>query len=157
MKPTLKLFFDECVGSPRLIKALQQFYTDVDGHCEAQFARLQEKFASGEGDETWLKQLSQEGGWIVITKDRGKSGGPKLPALCPKLKITHVAMLGTLEQGTVEAWKQAFVDVWQSLKLAPMLPPGTRIKLRYITMTPTRAGLYIGNHLLRESHIESPP
>jgi hypothetical protein len=149
VKPTLKLFFDECVSSPRLIRALQQFYTDVDGNCEAEFVRLQERFVSGEGDEAWLNQLSGEGGWIVITKDRGKSGGPKLPSICPQLKITHVAMIGLLEQANVEAWKQAFVDVWQTLKLAPLLPPGTKIKFRYVTTEPPRAALFVGNSLLK--------
>jgi hypothetical protein len=150
VKPKLKLFFDECVSSPRLIKALQQFYTDIDGNCEADIVRLQEKFVSGEDDSVWLTKLQSEGGWIVITKDQGRSTGPKLPTICPKLGITHVVLLGTLDHAGVEAWKQAFVDVWQTLKLAPTLQPGTKIKMRYLTTNPPKAALFVGNCLLKE-------
>ncbi len=159
MSTKLKLFFDECVSSPRLINALKEFYTDSDGNCEAEFVRLQERFISGERDDVWLQEIKNDG-WIVITKDQGKMGGPKLPAICAQLGVTYVAMLGNLDHAGVEAWKQAFVDVWQALKLAPDLPRGTKIKMRYATLNPPKAALYVGNSLLREpkpANIDQPP
>lgn len=150
MTAKLKLLFDECVSSPRLARDLKAFFTDGDGNCTAEISLLQDKFKGGEDDPVWLKQLSVEGNWIVITKDKGNSTGPKLPMICQKLGITHVIISKGLEHAGYEALKQAFADVWQFLLLAPTLAGGTRISLRYTNTNPRRADLSVDGKLLRQ-------
>ena len=138
MTPKLKLFFDECVSSPRLARELTEFYRDAEGNSSVEIVLLQQKFKSGESDENWLKKLKDEGDWIVITKDKGHSTGPKLPVICPALGITHVVMSKGIDHAGFEAQKQAYADVWPFLRLAVGLPRGTRIQLRYTNTEPKK-------------------
>src|SRR5439155_9170257 len=83
-------------------------------------------------DSVWVTGLAQQGGWIVITKDRGKHstiGKPRLPDLCIEYKVTCVAFTGKLGQAKATEIQEAIDEVMRNVEPIYAAPPGTIIKL----------------------------
>lgn len=62
----MKLLFDHNV-SPRVARAIHQLIKD-DG---SQAVPLRDKFSPATDDIDWIAQLGLEGGWAVVSGDRG--------------------------------------------------------------------------------------
>lgn len=58
----MKYFFDNNI-SPKIPKVLREIYKD------SEFTHLQDKFPPETPDEEWIKRLSKEGDWIIVTGD----------------------------------------------------------------------------------------
>ncbi len=71
------------------------------------------------------------GGWLVITCDRGKTSGPKLPQLCRAAGLTHILVSGTLHGKPQFEKARAVLVVWHDLVTADAESKGARFSLRY--------------------------
>lgn len=127
MSHELKLFFDVCC-SPLLPRELLAFYSpDYPG---LQVMHLLDKFRQSSADSRWLASLQKDKSWIVITCDQGRDKKKeKLPEICKRLGITHVAFSSELIRKGVTEQKNALVAVWTEILLLSRLPPGTQVKL----------------------------
>ncbi len=54
----------------------------------------------GTPDSKWVPEISKQGGWVVITGDRGKKSKveDKLPLICRSQFVTHVMFSGGLNK-----------------------------------------------------------
>jgi PIN like domain len=88
----MKLLFDENFGRPLVsaLKGLLAFSRDCP-----EVRHILELQTAGKKDPDWVPQLASNG-WVILTCDRGKSAGPKLPQLCRAYRITHVLISGGL-------------------------------------------------------------
>ena len=87
----MKLLFDENFGLP-LVEALKQVVAFSREAVEVRHIR--ELRHGGKADAEWVPKVKQ-GGWLVISSDRGRRSGPKLPQLCRAYGITHVLVSGS--------------------------------------------------------------
>ena len=66
----------------------------------------------------------------MITCDQGRDKKKeKLPEICKRLGITHVAFSSELIRKGVTEQKNAVVAVWNEILLLPRLSAGTQVKL----------------------------
>jgi hypothetical protein len=124
----MQLYFDECCST--------RFKIDLPAFFAADFPDLKvshvlDSYDPGTGDSTWLKPLQENPNIIVITADVGRdSSKEKLPLVCKKLGITHIAFTATLINAGYTKQKSAIASVWmQIIEQVPRLPRGTRVKL----------------------------
>lgn len=97
------------------------------------FAHVCDFFLEGTNDDVWIPRIGQEGGWIVITTDRGKGSarGGKLPRLCLENKITHVLLSPALHRKKGAEKVGALVLLWGQIEGLSAEVPGTRFVIRY--------------------------
>lgn len=123
----MKLLFDENFGLP-LVNALKQI---IDFSREATEVRhIRELRYGGRKDDEWVPLIAT-GDWLVLTCDRGKSAGPKLPQLCREAGLTHVLVSGTLHNSPQFEKARAVLAVWPGLVAAAAGPRGTRYSLQF--------------------------
>jgi hypothetical protein len=125
----IKLFFDACLSKklPRLI--LSVYGEDYEN---LQVKHLTDYFQQDDDDGDWLPILEQDKDWIVITADRGKDPKKeKLPVLCSKLGITHIAFTSHFHQAGYVAHKHALLSLFPQIICAGLLPKGTGITLGF--------------------------
>ena len=93
MSTSVKFMFDECLGEPMMEK-LRQIVPGT-----RHFAHVVSYFRRGVTDDVWIPELAKEGGWVIVSGDRGRGSakGGKLPLLCMQYKITHVLLSATLQ------------------------------------------------------------
>lgn len=154
MRKVLKIIFDN-TSSPRLPEDLAGFY-DYD-FPKLQVIHLRDKFAPNSKDPVWLKVIQEEGGWIVITADRGSTcATERLPIICKALKITHVLISAKIHSRGYAATKQAIAEVWKGIVVLSGFPEGTKAKLQYRGTRghETRPGLFVDGELVK---VVSPP
>ncbi len=123
----MKLLFDENFGRP-LVDALKGLVAFARFRPEIQ--HILELQRAGAKDSEWIPKLAADG-WIVLTGDRGKSAGPKLPQLCRAYGITHVLLSGSLQNSPQFDKARAVLGVWPELIDLGEAPAGTRYSLRY--------------------------
>jgi hypothetical protein len=123
----MKLLFDENFGLP-LVQALKGLLAFSRELTEAQ--HIIEMHRSGAKDSEWVPQVAT-GGWIVLTADRGRSSGAKLPQLCRAAGITHVLISGKLHNSPQFEKARAVLVVWPQLVTIASEPPGGSFSLRY--------------------------
>jgi PIN like domain len=126
----LKLFFDECC-SKRLARKIVEIY--IECYPGLQTKHLFDFFnKGGVQDEDWLPLLETQKDWIVLTADRGKDPKKqKLPVICARLGITHIAMTPAVASSGYKAQKQALLSLWPQIMGLGSLPKGTKISLGY--------------------------
>jgi PIN like domain len=128
VKQSLKLFFDECC-SKRLAKVIRD--TCSPDNLNVQTKHLCE-FGLGKADEDWLPLLEKQGGWIVITADRGKDPKKqKLPRICSSLGITHISLTPALIKAGYQAHENALLSVFSEISHIHLLPKGTKVSLGF--------------------------
>ena len=123
----MKLLFDENFGKP-LVEALKKvatFSRDI-----ADVRHIIDLRHGGRRDDEWVPEVAG-GDWLVITCDRGKSAGPKLPQLCREAKLTHVLMSGSLHNSPQFEKARAVLVVWPALVAASAEIAGARYSLQY--------------------------
>ena len=123
----MKLLFDENFGRP-LVEALKQviaFSRDA-----AEVRHIVDLRHGGRRDDEWVPEVAG-GEWLVLTCDRGKSAGPKLPQLCREAGLTHVLVSGSLHNSPQFEKARAVMVVWPALVAACAEAAGARFSLRY--------------------------
>lgn len=124
-----KIFLDECVAHP-IAARLLHYYTPA--YPSLKVRHLFEEYRAKRCDSVWVPSLAQQGGWIVVTKDRGKHSAidkPRLPELCVEYKVTCVAFTGKLGQAKATEIQEAIDEVMRNIEPIYAAPQGTIIKL----------------------------
>jgi hypothetical protein len=89
---------------------------------------------SGIADKVWIPKIASEGGWIVVSADRGKSNrekfSEKLPYLCRAHRVTHVLLSARVHELTLFAKGQALVAIWPEFLKVKSALAGTRFMLK---------------------------
>jgi hypothetical protein len=121
----IRFFFDECLSHlvvERQIRDSLQLYG-----ADAEVAHLFSKFDKGTPDKVWVPELRAEGGWIVISADRGSHSkkDERLPLICRELDVTHVLLSASLHRRDMHYKFLAISTCWGSLIDAASYPPGT--------------------------------
>lgn len=122
----VKLLLDECLGFP-LVESISKMLSWDDP--PPTIHHLLNYFKQGIKDPDWIPQV-KDGGWIILTSDRGKKGKHKLPQICAHYKITHITMSKSVLQQKQYQKAIAIVSVWDDIKKCSNAPKGTRFRLR---------------------------
>jgi hypothetical protein len=130
LHPEIKLFFDQCLSTrlPRIV--LQTYAENFDGQLAA--THLSDCFKRDEDDANWVPKLADQSNWIIITADRGKdSKKEKLPVLCSRLGISHIAMTPSFHQAGYLVHKHGILALFPQIVCVPHLPKGTRVTMGF--------------------------
>jgi hypothetical protein len=127
-----KLIFDECLSAP-ILESLKSFLQTAG--VSLTFKGIVEHQRSGVTDKDWIPKIALEGGWVVISSDRGKRRGgeppdEKLPFLCRKFRVTHVLLSGSIHSEKAFVKGQAIVAVWRELLTVTSATRGTRFQIK---------------------------
>lgn len=121
----VRFFFDECLSKPvvenQITQSLRLYGSDAD------VAHLLSKFKSQTPDGVWVPKLANEGGWIVISTDRGKHSkkSEKLPLICRAYGVSHVLLSGKLHSRNMYTKALAIEASWDGLLAAGLAPQGS--------------------------------
>ena len=127
-----KIFLDECIAHP-IAARLLHYYTPA--YPSLKVRHLFEEYRAKRCDSVWVPNLAEQGGWIIITKDRGKhssqgkSGKPRLPDLCIEYKITCVAISNKLGHAKAAEIQEAIDEAMRNIQAIYAAPAGTIVKL----------------------------
>lgn len=121
-----KFLFDECLGRPltEALRKLVGFHRHQVG-----ILHIFDRFPPGTRDDVWVPAIAQED-WIVVSVDRGKSPGPKLPNLCAQLGVRHILLAPGAAQLPQFEKARAFLRVWRDALNLEQAPNGTRALLK---------------------------
>jgi hypothetical protein len=138
----MKIILDECLTKGRSESIIQSIALD-DPSIEVTFlldylkrvGLSSEAIAKGIKDPFWADRLSDEGGWFVISADRGKHTrvveGPPLTKILKTRKITAAYLSGSIQNGSGFGKARAVIASWPQIKrLFQTKPAGTRINIR---------------------------
>ena len=126
MNETPNFLFDECLGKPitEALRKLIGFHRHPVG-----IIHIFDRFPAGTHDEVWVPAIAKED-WIVVSVDRGKSPGPKLPRLCAQLGVRHILLAPTAARLPQFEKARAILRVWRDAINLAQAPAGTRATLR---------------------------
>ena len=133
-----RFLFDECFAGPvvdgLVLGLFRLFGSDAD------VVHLFTKFGAGAKDETWIPQLASEGGWIILTADRGKKSkkGQKLPEICRQFRVTHIMLSAKLHMRSMSTKVLAVHHCLESILDAATFQPGTGFLLQLTGADPFR-------------------
>ena len=121
-----KFLFDECLGKPitEALRKLIGFHRHQVG-----VIHIFDRFPPGTHDEQWVPAIAKEN-WIVVSVDRGKRPGPKLPRLCAQLGVRNILLAPTAAKLPQFEKARAFLRVWRDAVNLAQSPAGTRATLR---------------------------
>jgi hypothetical protein len=127
--PNARFLFDECLARPT-VEGIIADSLRLHG-AAAEVAHLLTKFPPGTADSIWIPEIAKEGGWVVITCDRGMHSrvGEKLPLICRHFCVTHVLMGPALSRRTMRWRAVAIQSVWDELIEVAAAPAGTGFAL----------------------------
>ncbi len=133
-----KFFFDECLGAALLpkLKAIAS-----DGSI---FDHVHLKYFQGIKDEVWIPQLGAEGGWLVITTDKGRQSksGSKLPELCLQFGVTHLLVSQGVHRKKSTEKLEAFVGLWTEIESLTDGKAGRRFHLKIKSLKGGKTHMY---------------
>lgn len=117
-----KFLFDECLGKPitEAMRRLIGFHRHQIG-----LIHVFDRFPPGTKDEQWVPEVAREG-WIVVSVDRGRSPGPKLPRLCHQLGVRHIIFASSAARLPQFEKARAFFRVWRDLLNFAHTSPGSK-------------------------------
>ena len=106
-----KCFFDHNM-SPRLARALGELEGKRGVHVE----HLRERFPTSISDIEWIKILSDEGGWFVVTEDNQIKQQKYERKAWLESGLPFVFLAGTW--GNLKLWEEAwrFIKYWPKVK-----------------------------------------
>lgn len=121
-----KFLFDECLGRPltEAVRKLTGFHRHQVG-----VMHVFDRFPPGTHDEVWVPAITAED-WIVVSVDRGRSPGPKLPAICAQLGVRHILLAPSAAALPQFEKARAFLRVWRDAINLAHAAPGTRAVLK---------------------------
>lgn len=121
----VRFFFDECLSKPivesQITPSLRLYGSD------AEVAHLFSKFEPQTADSVWIPKLADEGGWIVISADRGINSkkSEKLPLICKSLGVSHVLLSAKLHSRNMYTKAIAIEASWDGLIAIGSAPLGS--------------------------------
>jgi hypothetical protein len=121
-----QFLFDECLGRPltEAMRKLIGFHRHPIG-----VIHLFDRFPPGTHDEVWVPAIAKEN-WIVVSVDRGRSPGPKLPGICAQLGVRHILLAPSTACLPQFEKARAFLRVWRDAVNIAQAPAGTRALLK---------------------------
>lgn len=134
-RTNLKLFIDNCCSHKLAGKLNEFFQEDFERHSYSfEAVHLKEMFDPNEGDLSWLKKLEHDPEWVVLTRDLGRNNSKeKLPLICKELRRTHILISPSI--GTYEDLKEAIAATWRLIRIIPLFPKGSEVRLKYMKYT----------------------
>lgn len=129
MTQPIRFLFDECISwkvvEDQLTASLELYSPG------ATLVHLRKKFTPGTKDRVWIPQIAEEGGWIIISMDRGKHSNvpDRLPLICQRVCVTHATLSGGLAKRSMYFRATAIEACWPALVSAGSDPPGTGFRL----------------------------
>lgn len=129
MTQPVRFLFDECISRPLVETRLAQSL-ELYGAC-ATVAHLLGRYPQNVKDPVWITEIAREGGWVVVTMDRGMHGKriERLPIVCHAFRVTHVMLSPGLAKRTMLFRMLAIEACWSDLIAACDYPPGTQFLL----------------------------
>lgn len=123
-----KIFLDQCIARPIGVRLVAHY---SPAHPSLKVRHLCDEYREGRCDSVWVPNLAKQGGWIVVTKDRGKgkSDKPRLPELCVEYGLTCIALTSKLGQAKSTEHQEALDEVMRNIGPVYAAPAGTVIKL----------------------------
>ncbi|MCX6640656.1 MAG: hypothetical protein NTW14_09280 [bacterium] len=125
----MKFFFDHNI-SPRLVDFLAEI-AKHDLHSEDEYTYLKKKFKDTSiPDDVWIPQLGKEGGWIIITHDRGILTNPVNKSALRKANLTIFFLTKGFISFTFldQTWR--LIKYWAKIEeKAKVSRPGTVFKV----------------------------
>jgi hypothetical protein len=121
----MRFLFDENFA-PRLVRSLNCLIESEGDTARA----LVDKFPAGTPDETYLKELSEEGDWVVLTQDMGIVLSPPLVAAWRSAGLIVVIFKSGWNSLTFwdKAWK--ITKFWPELrKCVQVARPGSVVAM----------------------------
>jgi hypothetical protein len=145
MTVEVKILVDECVGK-KFVKVMNDVLTA--GEKPAAFEALHAFMGRcGAKDAEWIRAAAREG-YTVVSVDRGKSSGDKLPLLCQALRVKHFLMSSTIKNRGSMGMAMALLGTWFNFNTACEESHQLRYMLKLTTVGgkqevgPHRHGLY---------------
>lgn len=125
-----KLLIDVCVARPVSTRILNH-YADI--YPSLRVEHLTDIYRQSRCDSSWVPSLAKEGGWIIITADKGKDKHkPMLPQLCRDYKVTCVLMSSSLHGKGVAMHQEVLNEVLRNITPIYKAPLGTVISIGQI-------------------------
>ena len=92
---------------------------------------LTDYHAKGTDDGVWLKEISADPSWVIITADTGRQSGqgPRLPNICRELGIRHVLLGSSMHSKKSTEKASILATVWDQIAAIAERPPGTRFRV----------------------------
>jgi hypothetical protein len=139
----IRFLFDECISWRVVEGQLAQSLELYAPH--ATVAHFAKKFPCGTKDRVWVPQIANEGGWIVVSMDRGTHSKveERLPLICRAFQVTHVLLSPGLEKRNMYYRALAIETRWPELVNAAAYPHGTGFAL---SMRETKSGVMFQLH-----------
>jgi hypothetical protein len=133
----VRFLFDECISRPAVERQIRDSLQLYGG--DAEVAHLFDKFPPASPDKEWIPSIAKEGGWIIISADRGTHSrkDERLPNICRELGVTHVLLSASLHRRNMYFKALAISSCWHDLIEAADSPPGTGFSL---IMRETKSG-----------------
>ena len=90
------------------------------------------KYHQGIEDQDWIPKIAEEGGWVVISPDKGKHSRveERLPALCLEYGITHLLLSAKVHDKSAEEKIKAVCDLWVQIEALADLANGSRYHMK---------------------------
>lgn len=138
MTHQIRFLFDECISKPVVEKQVAESL--VLYGAAASVTHFLRKYPSGTKDPRWIPEIAEEGGWIVVSMDRGRHSkkSERLPIICRAFRVTHVVLSAGLEKRSMHYRATAIAACWPELIAAASRPAGTGFRL---SMHQTPAGI----------------
>lgn len=125
-----KLLIDVCVA-PRASDKIVNFYTHI--YPSLRIVPLIEIYRQNRSDAVWVKSLALEGGWIVVSADKGKDRKkPRLPQLCRDYRVTCVIMSSSLQNKGSATHQEVLHAILENIMPIYKAPGGTVISIGQI-------------------------
>lgn len=126
-----RLIFDECLGRNVIPHLLPLVSSDIE------VCHMTTRFPQGTLDQNWVPILGLEGGWVVVTADRGKNStvGDKLPDLCAEHLVSHIILSSKLHNKTSKEKIAWIAAVWSRVERVFDSPAGSRYSMRLKSKT----------------------
>ena len=127
MTQPVRFFFDECL-SHLVVERQIRDWAQLTG------AKLRLRISSESSLPGRRVALNNEGGWTVISADRGTHSkkDERLPLICRELGVTHVTISAALHRRSMAFKALAIETCWPALIDAASYPAGTGFSLSLI-------------------------
>lgn len=125
-----KLLIDVCVA-PTVSKKTSDHYASI--YPSIKVEPLINHYRQNRCDSVWIRSLAHEGGWIIVSADKGKDKRkPALPQLCREYKVTCVIMSSSLHQKGGAMHQEVLNEILRNIASIYRAPLGTIISIGQI-------------------------
>ncbi len=125
----IRLTADECVAPKRFRELIPELLANNPPIHAVHLLDLMRR--QGVRDDVWARVLGRQGGWIMLTGDRGRTraGSPRLPVVLPLERVTGVFLTGALQSAGGDVKVAAVRWLVQRITTVAEAPAGTRFAI----------------------------